>query len=140
MSARILIVEDRPANQKLMKYLLERSGFQVTLADTGEEGIELAQRTGFDLILCDIRMPGVSGYEVARCLKADPKCCHTPLVAITALGQNDDRDQMFESGFDGCVAKAIAPQLFIKEVQSFLPCRELQPSVIESERFHDDEQ
>lgn len=140
MPAHILIVEDRPANQKLMKYLLERSGHQVSLADTGEEGIELAHREDFDLILCDIRMPGMEGYEVARRLKADPKCCHTPLIAITALGQNDDHGQMFEAGFDGYVAKAIAPQLFLKEVQGFLPSRELQPSAIESERFRDDDE
>ena len=120
MSARLLIVENHPASQKLMRYLLEKSGYQVQLADTGEEGIELALREEFDLILCDIRMSGMDGYEVARRLKTDPKCCRTPLVAITALTGPGDRDLVLAAGFDGYVAKAIAPQHFIRQVEGFL--------------------
>lgn len=127
MSARILIIEDQPANQKLMLTLLENCGYQVQIAGTGEEGIELAQRETFDLILCDIRMPGMDGFEVARHLKADPKCCQTKLVAITALTRLSDRDQLVAAGFDGYVPKAIAPQLFIQQVQSFLSGGESKP-------------
>lgn len=122
MSTRILIVENHPDSQKLMAYLLEKSGYQVLLADTGEEGIELAQHENFDLILCDICMSGTDGYEVARRLKAESKCCRTPLVAVTALTRPGDRDQVLAAGFDGYVSKAIAPQLFIRQIQGFLPC------------------
>ena len=104
-----------------MAYLLEKCGYQVLLADTGEEAIELAQNEQFDLILCDIRMSGADGYEVARRLKSEPNCRRTTLVAVTALTRPSDRDQVLEAGFDGYVPKAIAPQLFIQQIQSFLP-------------------
>ena len=120
MSSRILIVENHPDNQKLMSYLLEKCGHQVLLAETGEEGIEFARREDFDLILCDICMPEMDGFEVARRLKSDPKCRQTPLVAITALTRFDDRDKVLAAGFDGYVPKAIPPRLFIQQVESFL--------------------
>lgn len=123
MSAHIPIIED----QQLMVTLLAKCGYEVLLAGTGEEGIELAQRETFDLILCDIRMSGMDGFEVAHRLKADPKCCQTPLVAITALTRLSDRDQLLAAGFDGYVPKAIAPQLFIQQVQSFLSGSEPKP-------------
>ena len=121
MSVRILIVEDHPANQKLMSYLLESRGYQVLVADTGEEALELVEREDFDLILCDIRMTGMDGDEVARRLKADPRHCRIPLVAITALVHPGDRDQMLMAGFDGFISKAASPHLFVQQVQSFLP-------------------
>jgi two-component system cell cycle response regulator len=117
---RILIIENHPANQKLMAYLLEKSGCQVVLADNGEDGIRLAQGEAFDLILCDIHMTGIDGYEVARRLKVDPKCRSIPLVAVTAMTRPSDRDQVLSAGFDGYVPKAIAPKLFIRQIQSFL--------------------
>ena len=124
MPARILIIENHPDNRQLMAYLLEKHGYQVSLAGSGEEGIELALRDGFDLILCDIRMSGMDGYEVARRLKADPKCRQIPLVAITALTWLDNRDDAIAAGFDGYISKAIAPRLFVQQVQGFLPGNE----------------
>ena len=124
MAVHILVVEDHPANQKLMAYLLGTCGYLVQLAATGEEALELAQQVDFDLILCDIHMTGMDGYEVARRLKGDPKRCRIPLVAVTALVQSGDREEVLAAGFDGYIAKAIAPQLFIQQVQSFLPVRE----------------
>jgi len=121
ITPQILLIENHPANQKLMAYLLEKSGFQVVVADSGEEGIKLAQSQPFDLILCDIRMAGIDGYEVARRLKADPKSHWIPLVAVTAMTRPSDGDQVLAAGFDGYVPKAIAPKLFIRQVQSFLP-------------------
>jgi CheY-like chemotaxis protein len=124
MSVRILIVEDRPDNQKLMAYLLTKCGYQVLVADTGEEGIEMALRQDFDLILCDVRMAGIDGYEVARRLKSEPKCCRTPLVAVTAMTRPSDRDELLAGGFDGFVPKAISPLLFLRQIQNFLPSSE----------------
>lgn len=127
MSARILIIENHPDCRKLMAYLLEKSGYHVQLADTGEAGLALAQHGDFDLILCDIRMPGIDGYEVARRLKSDPNRCKVPLVAITALTQLGDRDHVLAAGFDGYVAKAVPPQHFIQQVQSFLSPDNMSP-------------
>jgi len=120
MAARILIIENHPDNQKLMAFLLERSGYCVVVANTGEAGIEAASNAQFDLILCDICMPGIDGYEVARRLKATPHLRRTPLVAVTAMIHPGDHEQALAAGFDGYVAKATAPQHFIQQVQSFL--------------------
>ena len=120
ISPQILIIENHPANQKLMAYLLEKSGCQVVLADSGEDGIRLAEAGPFDLILCDIFMTGIDGYEVARRLKANPKCRSIPLVAVTAMARPGDRDRVLAAGFDGYVPKAISPKLFIEQVKRFL--------------------
>lgn len=127
MPARILVVEDHPDSRKLMAYLLEHCGHQVLVAGTGEAALEIAQREAFDLILCDIYMAGIDGYEVARRLKANPRCSRTPLVAVTALVRPSDLEQVLAAGFDGYVTKAISPQLFLQQVQSFLPGGEWQP-------------
>ncbi len=72
MAARILIIEDNPTNLELMRYLLHASGHVLLTAADGLEGIETARRTSPDLIVCDIQMPGLDGYEVAKRLKSDP--------------------------------------------------------------------
>jgi CheY-like chemotaxis protein len=120
MPLRILIVENHPDSRQLMGYLLENFGYQVELAANGEMGIELALREEFDLILCDVRMPGTDGYEVARRLRADPLRCKTPLVAVTALTWHGNHEHVAAAGFDGYVSKATAPQQFIRQVQEFL--------------------
>ena len=119
-SVRICLIENHPDNQKLMSYLLQSCGYQVSLADSGEAGLELIRGQDFDLILCDIRMPGVDGYEVARRLKADPHRCRIRLIACSALTSPADVDEILAAGFDGCISKAIAPRLFLQQVQSFL--------------------
>lgn len=124
MSARILVIDDHPDNQKLMSYLLEKSGFDVVLASSGEEGLQLAQQQVFDLVLCDIRLPGIDGYEVARQLKSDLRCARWPIVAVSASTSIDNRNSALAAGFDGCINKAISPQLFIQQVQMFLPSSE----------------
>ncbi len=120
MPLRILIVENHPDSRQLMGYLLESFGYQVQLAANGEEGIERALHEDFDLILCDVRMPGTDGYEVARRLRADPLRCKTPLVAVTALTWHGNHDHLLTAGFDGYVSKAIAPQHFVQQIQDFL--------------------
>jgi two-component system cell cycle response regulator DivK len=137
ISARILVVENHPASQKLMAYLLENDGHHVRLASTGEEALELVQHEEFDLILCDIRMSGVDGYEVARRLKTNPKHSRIPLVAVTALVQTGDREQLLSAGFDGYVPKASSPQRFIELIQSFLSASRLKPPAMESPQCGD---
>ncbi len=120
MTAHILIIENHPDSQKLMAYLLERSGYHVSLASTGEAGIEIAMKEEFHLILCDICMVGINGFEVARRLKATSRFKTTPLIAITAMIHPEDHDQALAAGFDGYVTKTTAPQQFIQQVQSYL--------------------
>ena len=132
MPLRVLIVEDHPATQKLMTYLLENRGYEVEAVGNGKAALEITADDRFDLILCDICMPEMDGFEVARHLKADLHTRHTPLVAITALVQPDDREHILASGFDGCLHKTIAPRLFIQQIQQFLPSGSCQPPDITS--------
>jgi CheY-like chemotaxis protein len=121
MCARILIIEDNPANLGLMDYLLKYYGHEVLAALDGEAGLELA-RGGFpEIIICDIQMPKLDGFGVARALKADERLRHIPLVAITALAMVGDRERVLAGGFHGYISKPIEPQAFVAQVEAFLP-------------------
>ena len=118
--ARILVIEDNLANMQLMVYLLEAFGHEPVEADTGEQGLELARHNTFALILCDIQLPRLDGYGVAKELKLHPNLKRTPLVAVTALAMVGDRDKVLGAGFDGYIPKPIMPETFVSQVEAFL--------------------
>jgi CheY-like chemotaxis protein len=120
MPARILIVEDHPANLELMSYLLTAFGHTVLTACDGEAGLEAAHREHPDLILCDVQMPKLNGYGVAKLLKQDAQLRTIPLIAVTAFAMVGDRDKMLATGFDGYISKPIVPETFIGEVEIFM--------------------
>ena len=121
MAARILVIEDNPANLELMSYLLNAFGHTVLCAWDGEAGLEAARRENPDLIVCDIQIPKVHGFEVARQLKNHPWLKKIPLVAVTAFAMVGDRDKVLAAGFDGYIAKPIMPDTFTEQVCAFLP-------------------
>ncbi|MGA9335455.1 MAG: response regulator [Rudaea sp.] len=118
--ARILIIEDNPGNLELMTYLLGAFGHSTVVAINGEQGIEMAREHHPDLILCDIHLPGVDGYTVARNLKGDACLSGTPIVAVSALVMVGDREKGLAAGFDGYIPKPIDPQDFVAQVDGFL--------------------
>jgi two-component system, cell cycle response regulator len=120
VAARILVIEDNPANLELMTYLLKAFGYATLVARDGREGLEVAQRERPDLIVCDIQLPSMNGYEVARQLKADAALSGIPLVAVTAFAMVDDRNKTLAAGFDGYLSKPIAPETFVSQVQEYL--------------------
>ena len=120
MGARILIIEDNPANLELMTYLLSTFGHTVLAAEDGSRGLEVARREHPDLIISDVQLPALDGYEVARWLKSDPDLRRTPLVAVTALAMVGDRDRVLAAGFDGYLAKPIDPETFVRQMEVFL--------------------
>lgn len=109
MKARILVIEDNPINLDLMTYTLSAFGHESLTATCGEQGLETARRERPDLILCDIQMPGMSGYEVVGLLKQDKELRDIPAVAVTAYAMVGDRDKALSAGFDDYVAKPIDP-------------------------------
>jgi two-component system, cell cycle response regulator len=119
--ARILVIEDNPINLELMTYLLRAWGHEALTASDGEAGIALARSGRPDLVVCDIQMPGMDGYAVARVLKSDPELARLPLIAVTAFAMVGDRDQALQAGFDTHVAKPIDPKAFMVELARFLP-------------------
>jgi two-component system, cell cycle response regulator len=120
MGARILIIEDNQANLALMTYLLQAFGHTVSTAMDGEAGLALAHDDPPDLIICDVHLPKIDGYEVARRLKRHHLLNATPLVAVTALAMVGDRDKVLGAGFDGYLSKPIVPEGFVQEVEGFL--------------------
>lgn len=119
--ARILVIEDNMANLELMLYLLEAFGHTPLSAADGASGVAAAQAEQLELIICDIQLPDFDGYAVARQLKADPRLRDIPLVAVTAFAMVGDRDQILAAGFDGYLAKPIVPEMFVGQVEAFLP-------------------
>lgn len=118
--ARILIIEDNPENMQLMVYLLTAFGHTVLESTTGGPGLMLARTEAPDLILCDLHIPGMDGYEVAKRLKLDPKLATIPLVAVTAYAMVGDREKVLAAGFNGYIPKPINPEMFVGEIEMFL--------------------
>jgi two-component system, cell cycle response regulator len=121
MPARILIVEDDLSTRELMGCLLEEAGHAVSGAGDGADGLRLALDGRPDLVLCDLCLPSMDGYAVARALKRDPGCARIPLLAVSALRPDQDRERVLEAGFDGYVCKPIEAASFVAEVEAFLP-------------------
>src|SRR5207302_11219726 len=121
MAARILIIEDNKANLELAEYLLKASGYTTLTAMDGEEGDRAARKEHPDLIICDLQMPIMDGYEVVKHLKNDPLLRSIPVIAVTALSMPGDRNKVLAAGFDGYLSKPIEPETFVRTVEDFLP-------------------
>jgi two-component system, cell cycle response regulator DivK len=119
--ARILIIEDNPANLELAQYLLEHRGHQVLVAGDGEVGVAVARRERPELILCDLQMPRLDGYGVLKQLRADDSLAGTPIVAVTAFSMSGDAQKVRDAGFNGYFSKPIEPETFVAQVEALLP-------------------
>ncbi len=119
-SPRILVVEDNPKNMKLVRDVLEFSGYEVIEATSGEDGVRLAQIERPHLILMDLQLPGIDGAEALRQIRVGRDGEHVPVVAVTAFAMDEDRTRAFASGFDGYVEKPINVRAFTQKVREFL--------------------
>jgi CheY-like chemotaxis protein len=120
MGARILVVDDNQANLDLMLYLLRAFGHQAEGLSDGVAGYEAAKSGEFALVVTDILMPGIDGYELARRMKSDARLAATPVIAVTALAMAGDRERIDAAGFDGYIAKPIEPQTFVAQIEAHL--------------------
>lgn len=122
MATRILIIEDNKENLNLMSYLLQMYGYQVLEAVDGEIGLSFCKNEQIDLILCDIQLPKIDGYEIIRICKAKNSTIRDiPLIAITAYAMVGDRDRILQAGCNGYVSKPIVPESFVSLIESYLP-------------------
>jgi two-component system cell cycle response regulator DivK len=117
---RILVIEDNAMNLKLVRDVLQFSGYDVAEARSGEEGVELAGERTPDLILMDLQLPGIDGVEALRLLRANPATRAVPVVAVTAFAMKKDRHRALLAGFDGYVEKPISVRALPSQVKSFL--------------------
>jgi len=116
----ILIVEDNEKNMKLARDVLQVRGYATLEATTGEEGVRLARERRPDLVLMDIQLPGISGIEALRQLRADPATSAIPVLAVTASVMEQDRRQITAAGFDAYVGKPINLKDFLEAVRRAL--------------------
>src|SRR5215472_4975594 len=120
MKQRILLVEDNDNNRYLAQFLLEREGFSVAVAVTGKQALEAARLAKPDLVVMDIQMPEMDGYETAACFKSDPTLAAIPLIGISSFAMVGDRTKALKVGFAGYIEKPINPETFAQEVGRFL--------------------
>jgi two-component system cell cycle response regulator DivK len=120
MSKRILVIEDQEDNRQIVRDLVTASGYELIEATTGEEGLEVASRERPDLILMDIQLPGIDGYEVTRRIKANPKLRKIPIIAVTSYALSGDDKKAFAAGCDGYVTKPYSPRLLLAKIEEYL--------------------
>jgi two-component system cell cycle response regulator DivK len=116
----ILIIEDNEKNLKLVRDVLQVKGYATIEAGNAEDGVELARERKPDLILMDIQLPGMSGIEALKVLRADATTAAIPAIAVTASVMQQDRRLITEAGFDGYVGKPINIKEFLEAVRSTL--------------------
>jgi two-component system cell cycle response regulator DivK len=121
MSKRILIVEDQEDNRKILRDLLRSAGYEPIEAATGEEGVSLAETERPDLILMDIQLPGLDGYEATRRIKANPALRQTPVIAVTSYALSGDDVKARDAGCDAYVTKPFSPRALLAKVREYLP-------------------
>lgn len=119
MCARVLVVDDDPVNLDLMIYLLDAFGHTPIPANGGALALETVLTTKVDLVLCDIQMPGIDGFEFLHRL-TEARAHHPPVVGVTALAMVGDREKILAAGFNGYMAKPISPETFVEEVERYL--------------------
>ena len=127
MPATILVIEDNRDNMELADYLLKAHGYEPLLAGGGAEAMSLAIEERPDLILLDVGMPGMDGYEVAVAVRRHPALQRTRIVAVTASAMVGDRERIAAAGFDGYIPKPINPETFIRQIERFLPAVRVSP-------------
>jgi len=121
MKTRILVIEDNEQNIYLMDFLLKKHGFEVIQAMDGETGIARALEDRPDMILLDIQLPEMNGYEVAQALRSHENLKELPIIAVTSYAMPGDREKALDSGCTGYIEKPINPATFIQDIQNYLP-------------------
>ncbi len=120
MSQRILVVEDTEDNRQILRDLLTHAGYELIEAYDGESGVELALRHRPDLILMDIQLPMIDGYEATRRIKANPALARTPVIAVTSYALSGDEAKAHAAGCDAYIAKPFSPRQLLAKVRELL--------------------
>ena len=124
MTFRILYIEDNEQNFYLVNFILTKLGHEVHWARDGREGIDMATRQDHDLILLDIQLPVMDGYEVARNLRLHPELEKTPIVALTSYAMTGDREKALDAGCTGYIEKPIDPEDLLAVIQKIFDAQQ----------------
>ena len=120
MSKRVLVVEDTEDNRQIIRDLLTSVGYELIEATNGEEGVAMAKAHRPDLILMDIQLPVLDGYEATRRIKANPQLRHIPIIVVTSYALSGDDVKAFEAGCDAYVTKPFVPRELLAKVREYL--------------------
>ena len=120
MKSKMLVIEDNEQNLYLISFILEKNGYKVIPARDGREGIDLAVRVKPAMIILDIQLPVMDGYEVARQLSGNTETQDIPIVAVTSHAMVGDREKTIAAGCTGYIEKPIDPETFIDEIEKYL--------------------
>ena len=120
MTKRILVVEDTEDNRQIMRDLLSSAGYDLVEAQDGAEGVAMAKSSRPDLILMDIQLPGLDGYEATRRIKANPTLRPIPLIVVTSYALSGDDVKAFAAGCDAYVTKPFVPRELLAKIRGFL--------------------
>ena len=121
MSARILLVEDNDMNRDMLSRRLARRGFEVSVAIDGQEGLDKVREEKPDIVLLDMDLPKVDGWQVAREVKADEQTASIPIIALTAHAMVGDRDQALAAGCDDYDTKPVEFKRLLGKIRALLP-------------------
>jgi len=121
MDKTVLVIEDHEDNRRIMHDLLTSKGYQVIEAVNGLEGVDAAETHRPDLILLDIQLPGIDGYEATRRIKANPNLQKIPIIVVTSYALSGDDMKAFEAGCDAYVAKPFSPRELLAKIREYLP-------------------
>jgi len=120
MMMKILVVEDNETNTYLISFILRKSGYEVIEARTGEEGVALAIREKPDLVIMDIRLPGIDGLEATKRIRESEADGKIPIVALTSYAMTGDKEKALKAGCTGYIEKPINPETFMAEIEKYL--------------------
>ncbi|MDO9557966.1 MAG: response regulator [Coriobacteriia bacterium] len=123
MAEKILLVEDNPQNRYLVTFLLEKNGFEVVSAEDGERAIALVEEQRPDLILMDVQLPKLDGYEATRRIKADERFKDIPMIALTAHSMKGDRGKALAAGCNDYVTKPVDAEGLLQRIRVLLDAR-----------------
>ena len=116
----VLVVDDHEDNRRILRDLLRSAGYEVLEATTGEDGVATAKAQPPDLILMDIQLPGIDGYEATRRIKADEAARRIPLIVVTSYALSGDDAKALAAGADAYVAKPFSPRAMLAKVREYL--------------------
>ena len=120
MSRRVLVIEDQEDNRRIIRDLLTSAGYEMVEASDGEAGVREAEANRPDLILMDIDLPGINGYEATRRIKANPALRGVPIIAVTSYALSGDDQKAFEAGCDAYVTKPFSPRALLAKMREYL--------------------
>ena len=120
MSKTILVVEDQEDNRRILRDLLTSKGYDIIEATDGLAGVEAAKSERIDLILMDIQLPTIDGYEATRRIKAEPETADVTIIAVTSYALSGDKQKALEAGCDDYVAKPYSPRELLAMIEQYL--------------------